>query len=132
MVHSYRYHQLKKGDRQHVEEEEVLLSSLMCAASSVYFNRTRPKLIFLVILSLLSCCLILSPPLFCSSSLSCKLLSLMGFGYFLSASVFFFLFLFFAFADVCLVFADSFDVKSDGFASNVNAKAYLCSSISNG
>ncbi|KAL3569203.1 hypothetical protein D5086_029093 [Populus alba] len=97
MVHSYRYHQLKKGDRQHVEEEEVLLSSLMCAASSVYFNRTRPKLFSLVILSLLSCCLILSPPLFCSSSLSY-----------------------------------SFDVESDGFATNVNAKAYLCSSISNG
>ncbi|KAJ6870618.1 beta-1,2-xylosyltransferase XYXT1-like [Populus alba x Populus x berolinensis] len=97
MVHSYRYHQLKKGDRQHVEEEEVLLSSLMCAASSVYFNRTRPKLFSLVILSLLSCCLILSPPLFCSSSLSY-----------------------------------SFDVESDGFATNVNAKAYLCSLISNG
>jgi hypothetical protein len=56
----------------------------------------------------------------------------MGFGYFFSAS-FFFLFFFFAFADhVCLVFADSFDVESDGVATNVNAKAYLCSSISNG
>jgi hypothetical protein len=55
----------------------------------------------------------------------------MGFGYFFICFLFF-LFFFFAFADVCLVFADSFDVESDGVATNVNAKAYLCSSISNG
>jgi hypothetical protein len=33
---------------------------------------------------------------------------------------------------VSVVFADSFGVESDGVAANVNAKASLCSSISNG
>ncbi|CAK7342634.1 unnamed protein product [Dovyalis caffra] len=98
MVQYYRYHQLKKGDHQHVEEDEML--SLMCAPNSGYFKRTRPKLFTLLLLSLLSCCLILAPHLFCSSS--------------------------------ALSLLYSFGVESDGVAANVNAKAYLCSSISNG
>ncbi|KAG5252897.1 beta-1,2-xylosyltransferase [Salix suchowensis] len=77
MVHSYRYHhKLKKCDRQHAEEEEVLLSALMCSISSGCFKWTRPKQLFsLIILSLLSCCLILSPPMFSSPSTSSILYS---------------------------------------------------------
>ncbi|KAJ6747511.1 EGF DOMAIN-SPECIFIC O-LINKED N-ACETYLGLUCOSAMINE TRANSFERASE-LIKE [Salix koriyanagi] len=98
MVQSYRHHQLKKGEHQHAGEDDML--SLMCAANSGYFKRSRPKLFSLLILSLLSCCLILGSHLFCSSS--------------------------------ALSLLYSFGVESDELAANVKAKAFLCSSISNG
>lgn len=98
MVQYFRYHQLKKGEHHHAGEDEML--SLMSATSSGYFRRSRPKLFSLLILSLLSCCLILGAHLFCSPSAFSLLYS--------------------------------FGVESDGVAANVNAKASLCSSISNG
>ena len=77
MVQYFRYHQLKKGEHHHAGEDEML--SLMGATSSGYFKRSRPKLFSLLILSLLSCCLILGSHLFCSPSafsLLCKFLFL--------------------------------------------------------
>ncbi|KAF2289361.1 hypothetical protein GH714_035385 [Hevea brasiliensis] len=63
MVHCHRYHQLRKGE--HAEDDEAL--AFVCANSG-YYKRKRPKLLSLLLLSLLSCCLILLPHLFCSSS----------------------------------------------------------------
>ncbi|KAL3585301.1 hypothetical protein D5086_012168 [Populus alba] len=97
MVQYFRYHQLKKGEHHHAGEDEML--SLMSATSFGYFKRSRPKLFSLLILSLLSCCLILGSHLFCSPSAFSLLYS--------------------------------FGVEGDGVAANVNAKASLCSSISN-
>ncbi|KDP26079.1 hypothetical protein JCGZ_21112 [Jatropha curcas] len=65
MVHYHRYHQLKKGEHQNSEEDEAL--ALVCANSG-YYKRKRPKLLSLLFISLLSCCLILAPYFFCSSS----------------------------------------------------------------
>ncbi|KAJ4847413.1 Xylan glycosyltransferase muci21 [Turnera subulata] len=66
MVHYYRYHPLKKGDHPPFVDDEAL--SFVCANSGYYKRTTRPKLISLLLLSLLSCCLILAPHFFCSSS----------------------------------------------------------------
>lgn len=128
MVHYQRYHQFKKGEekQQHGGEDYDFLALMY--ANSGYYRRTRPKLFYLVILSLLSTCLILAPHLFCSSSafsLLCKLafilFSLMGFLYF-----FFFL--------TCLsgFLADFSGLENEGVSTAMNVNASLCSSVSNG
>ncbi|XP_050226547.1 xylan glycosyltransferase MUCI21-like [Mercurialis annua] len=66
MVHYHRYNLLKKGE-YHAQEEDMEAFGLVWASSG-YYKRKRPKLVSLLILSLLCCCLILAPHLFCSSS----------------------------------------------------------------
>ncbi|KAJ4706371.1 putative Glycosyltransferase [Melia azedarach] len=83
MVRYQRYHQVKKGEQhQHVlpvkqntafedEDEESRALVLVCAPNynSYYYNkRTRPKLLSLLFLSLLSCTFVLAPHLLTSSS----------------------------------------------------------------
>ncbi|XP_031253197.1 beta-1,2-xylosyltransferase XYXT1-like [Pistacia vera] len=75
-----RYHQLKKGEHVQVvkhympleddDDEESRDFVFVCAPSYGFFNkRARPKLFSLLFISLLSCCFILAPHLFSSSSL---------------------------------------------------------------
>uniref|UniRef100_A0A5B6ZHW0 Glycosyltransferase 61 catalytic domain-containing protein n=1 Tax=Davidia involucrata TaxID=16924 RepID=A0A5B6ZHW0_DAVIN len=58
-----RYHQLRKGEEVVVEDEESHTLGLV-SGNSGYNKRTRPKLLSLLFLSLLSCGLILAPQLF--------------------------------------------------------------------
>ena len=59
MVHHQRYHQLRKG-----EDDEEAQSLVDECGSAGYYKRTRPKLLALLFLSLLSCCFVLAPCLF--------------------------------------------------------------------
>lgn len=63
MVHYNRYYQLKKG-----EEDEESHGFVVVCGNSGYYKRTRPKLLTLLFLSILSCSLILASQLFSSSS----------------------------------------------------------------
>ncbi|KAA8517133.1 hypothetical protein F0562_017426 [Nyssa sinensis] len=64
MVHfQKKYHLLKKGEVAVVEDEESQSLGLVCGTFG-YNKRTRPKLLSLLFLSLLSCSLILAPQLF--------------------------------------------------------------------
>lgn len=148
MVHYERYVQLKKGVvAAVVYEEDVngnnkLLGShntlgLLCGGSAAggyynyqyYFNlsikRTRPKLLYLLLLTLLSCTLIVAPQ-FCflpsTFPLLCKCLIL-------SLFVFILFFVFFVWFS-WWVFADSTGAEDKGLISDANAS--LCSSVSNG
>ncbi|GMN55372.1 hypothetical protein TIFTF001_024492 [Ficus carica] len=75
MVHYQRYHQWRKV--QGVEEDEEAHNSLVMEwANSGYYKRTRPKLLSLLLLSLLSCTFVFAPHLFgspCSFSLLCTI-----------------------------------------------------------
>ncbi|KAB1222280.1 hypothetical protein CJ030_MR2G016161 [Morella rubra] len=67
MVHYHRYHNLgRKVEKRLEEDEESQALHMECGNSGCYFKRTRPKLISLVFLSLLSCTFILAPHLFIS------------------------------------------------------------------
>ena len=60
MVHHHlRYHQLRKG-----EDDEEAQSLVDECGNAAYYKRTRPKLLSLIFLSLLSCCFVLAPCLF--------------------------------------------------------------------
>ncbi|KAI7997122.1 Alpha-1,3-arabinosyltransferase XAT3 [Camellia lanceoleosa] len=63
MVHYQRYHPLKKGLELVVVDEESQSSfvGLICGNSILYNKRTRPGLLSLLLLSLISCSLILAP-----------------------------------------------------------------------
>lgn len=58
-MHHQRYHQLRKG-----EDDEEAQSLVDECGSAGYYKRTRPKLLALLFLSLLSCCFVLAPCLF--------------------------------------------------------------------
>ncbi|KAK9289456.1 hypothetical protein L1049_007611 [Liquidambar formosana] len=77
MVHHHRYHQLRKGEEAVEEDVESHTLVLVCGNSGFY-KRTRPKLLSLLFLSLLSCTLILAPQLFSSSSSTFSLLYSFG------------------------------------------------------
>ncbi|XP_015898034.2 xylan glycosyltransferase MUCI21 [Ziziphus jujuba] len=67
MVHYQRYQLWKKGE--HIEDDEESQTLLMdCASSAGYYKKTKPKLLSLLLLSLLSCCFILAPHIFGWSS----------------------------------------------------------------
>ncbi|KAC5760597.1 hypothetical protein FH972_027239 [Carpinus fangiana] len=69
MVQYHRCHQQwRKGDKRIEEDEESQAFIMECGSSGCYFKRTRPKLISLLFLSLLSCCFILAPHLFSPGS----------------------------------------------------------------
>lgn len=81
MVHHHHHHHHRWRKGQAFEEDEESQALVMDCGSSGYYKRTRPKLVSLLLLSLLSCVFVLAPHLFgCSStfSLLCKLFSLMG------------------------------------------------------
>ncbi|XP_044504924.1 xylan glycosyltransferase MUCI21-like [Mangifera indica] len=76
----HRFHQLKKGEHvqavkhymplEDFDEEESCDLVFVCAPIYGYWNKkARPKLLSLLFISLLSCCFILTPHLFSSSSL---------------------------------------------------------------
>ena len=126
-MHHQRYHQLRKG-----EDDEEAQSLVDECGSAGYYKRTRPKLLALLFLSLLSCCFVLAPCLFsfpiCEPFfLSFFFFSFAGFRCFLC-----FLFAFFVLSrGLCSGFADSFG-EYDGPVAEMDAKTPLCSSISNG
>ncbi|KAL5546338.1 hypothetical protein UlMin_006025 [Ulmus minor] len=66
MVHYQRYHQWRKGLSTKDDEESQNL--IMDCANSGLYKRSRPKLLSLLLLSLLSCTFVLAPYLFSSSS----------------------------------------------------------------
>ena len=84
MVHYHRYHHqfCRKGQKHVEEDEESQVLMMECGGSGYFHKRARPKLLSLLIISLLSCSFILAPHLFFNSvstfSLLCKLFSLMG------------------------------------------------------
>lgn len=71
MMHYQRYQQWRKGDANiyDVDEESHGLVVLGCA-NSAYYKRKRPKLFYLLIISLLSCSFLLAPQISSSSSFS--------------------------------------------------------------
>ena len=95
MVHYHRYHHqfCRKGQKHVEEDEESQVLMMECGGSGYFHKRARPKLLSLLIISLLSCSFILAPHLFFNSvstfSLLCKLFSLMGSLIFLWFSLFF-------------------------------------------
>lgn len=133
MVQYHRYHhQWRKGDKRIEEDEESQALIMECGSSGCYFKskRTRPKLISLLFLSLLSCYFILAPHLFSPGSpfpLFCKSFSLswVALVFHLVSSVFL---CFLCFDVSFFVCADSFGVEKEGPVSDTP----LCSSISNG
>ncbi|KAK3010272.1 hypothetical protein RJ639_012592 [Escallonia herrerae] len=67
MVHYHRYIQLKKGQVGFADEDEESHGGsigLVCGNSGYGKRITRPKLLSLLVLSLLSCCFIVAPQLF--------------------------------------------------------------------
>lgn len=133
------------GDDEEQSRAGAAALVFVCAAPSYHNKRSsstisRPKLLSLLFLSLLSCTFILAPHTF---SLSCKpafslsfSLSFLGSFLFLFCSVFSVFFLFVCFLMFFVVsllkaFADSFGAEDEGLvAADLNAP--LCSSISNG
>lgn len=139
MVQYHRYHpQWRKGDKRMEEDEESQALIMECGSSGCYIKRTRPKLISLLFLSLLCCCFILAPHLFCPGStlpLFCKsFFSLMGCAVLSFGLLSFPLFSLFCWKYWCvfLVCADSFGVEQESPVANTVANTPLCSSISNG
>ncbi|XAR68495.1 Protein O-GlcNAc transferase [Bertholletia excelsa] len=63
MVHYQRYQPLKKGGEAVVEDEESQSALAFVCGNSTNNKKTRPKLLFLLVLSLLSCSFILAPQL---------------------------------------------------------------------
>ena len=135
MVQYHRYHHqfCRKGQKHVEEDEESQVLMMECGGSGYFHKRARPKLLSLLIISLLSCSFILAPHLFFNSvstfSLLCKLFSLMGSLIFLWFSLFFSVFsVLFESWRVFVAFVDSF---GDSFA-DMGANTPLCSSVSNG
>ncbi|PON53901.1 Glycosyltransferase [Parasponia andersonii] len=71
MVHHHHHHlrgnHWRKGQALEEDEESQTLVVMDCGSSG-YYKRTRPKLVSLLLLSLLSCVFVLAPHLFGSSS----------------------------------------------------------------
>ena len=125
-MHHQRYHQLRKG-----EDDEEAQSLVDECGSAGYYKRTRPKLLALLFLSLLSCCFVLAPCLF--SFPICEPFFLSFFFFFSRVSAVFSVFclLFLSYLEVYVLgFADSFG-EYDGPVAEMDAKT-LCSSIANG
>ncbi|RAL48538.1 hypothetical protein DM860_005962 [Cuscuta australis] len=64
MVHYQRNHQcMKKGGGENEEDEPHHPLGLVCGNMSYYYNfkRAKPKLLYLLFLSLISCCFVLAP-----------------------------------------------------------------------
>lgn len=91
MVHYPRYHQLKKGEQQRIDEDDALV---LMFANPGFYKRTRPKFLSLLLLSLLSCCLILAPHFFFSSTAFSHLCKPLSLCLSLCSSLFFWLFSF--------------------------------------
>lgn len=71
MVHYQRYHQWRKWEpRANEEDEESHGLVAPGCANSAYYKRKRPKIFYLLVISLLSCCFVLAPQLFSSSTFS--------------------------------------------------------------
>ncbi|KAK4775977.1 hypothetical protein SAY87_023938 [Trapa incisa] len=68
MVHYQRYHPWRKGDAKVYDVDEE--SHGLGCANSAYFKRKRPKLFYLLIISLLSCSFLFAPQISSSSSFS--------------------------------------------------------------
>lgn len=133
MVRYHRLHQQwRKGDKHMEEDEESQALIMDCGTAGCYFKRTRPKLLSLLLLSLLSCCFLLAPHLYNSGStfsLFGNLVSLMIFTN--SQTVLFPLFCLNP-DYVLLILTDSFRLENEGPVADMDANTPLCSSISNG
>ncbi|KAG9130061.1 hypothetical protein Leryth_012819 [Lithospermum erythrorhizon] len=78
MVKYHRYHQWKKCEGcKDVEDEQQHPFGLLCE-NSYYNKRTRPKLLYFCLLSLISCCFIILAPQFLTSPSSFSLLYSFG------------------------------------------------------
>lgn len=129
MVHCQRYHQWRKGTAHIYEEDEEShgLVVLDCANSACY-KMKRPRIFYLLIVSLLYCSFVLAPQLFSSFTFS---LSRECFHPLLSLSCAHYA-LVFSFVISSLMFcADTFGVDR-GIPVDVDFNAPLCSSMSTG
>lgn len=104
MVYHHRYNQLMRKSEA-IDEESQAILVMDCSKYSGLYKRTKPKLVSLILLSLLSFTFVLTPHIFgCDSafSLLCKPLSLIALAFFfipflcLSFPVLYHLFFFFS------------------------------------
>ncbi|XP_030927930.1 beta-1,2-xylosyltransferase XYXT1-like [Quercus lobata] len=80
MVQYHRYHHqfCRKGQKHVEEDEESQVLIMECGGSGYFHKRARPKLLSLLIISLLSCSFILAPHLFFNSVSTFSLLYSFG------------------------------------------------------